>query len=299
MTPRATGLAFALTAVTIFSIQDGISKHLGSAYPPVFITMIRYWAFAAFVLLFAMRSRGGLKAAASTKRPLLQIFRGVLLAVQIVVAINAFAIVGLAQSQAIFQSAPLLVALLSMPILGERVGWRRWTAIGIGFLGVMLILKPETDGLDTSILLPVAGAVIYSLYALTTRLASRDDGAMTSFFYTGVAGAIAISLVGPFYWSSFTPQDALWMLALCATGISGHYLLIRAFDLADAVVVQSTSYLQLVLVSFIGVLVYGETLGLNMVVGSIIVVSAGIFTIYREAVVGRTRPVPIDPPGEI
>lgn len=299
MTPRATGLVFALTAVTIFSVQDGISKHLGTHYPPVFITMMRYWAFAAFAILLAMRSAGGLRAAARTKRPFLQISRGVILAVQIVVAISAFATVGLAQSQAIFQSAPLLVALLSVPILGEQVGWRRWTAITIGFIGVLLILKPETGGFDSMVLLPIAGAVIYSFYAITTRLASRDDPAITSFFYTGVAGAAAITLVGPFYWTTFTPTDTLWMLALCATGMVGHYLLIRAFDLVDAVIVQSMSYIQLVLVTFIGVLIYGEMLGFNMVVGSLIVVGAGLFTIYREARAGRTSQAPIEPPGEI
>ena len=299
MTPRATGLAFALTAVTIFSVQDGISKHLATHYPPIFITMMRYWAFAAFAILLAMRSPGGLRAAAKTKRPWLQISRGVILAVQIVIAITSFATVGLSQSQAIFQSAPLVVALLSVPILGEQVGWRRWTAIAIGFVGVMLILKPDTGGLNATVLLPIVAAVIYSLYAITTRLASRDDPALTSFFYTGVAGCAAITLVGPFFWTSLTPIDALLMLALCATGTIGHYLLIRAFDLVDAVIVQSMSYVQLVLVTFIGVLIYGETLGLNMVAGSLIVVCAGLFTIYREARAGRRKPTPVEPPGEL
>ncbi|CAD7044048.1 EamA/RhaT family transporter [Pseudorhizobium endolithicum] len=298
MTSRATGLAFALLAVTIFSIQDGVSKHLADNYPAVFIAMMRYWAFAAFALLLASRSRGGVIGTATSPRPALQIFRGVLLAVQIVVAITSFAVVGLAQSQAIFQSAPLIVALLSVPLLGERVGWRRWTAIAIGFLGVLLILKPETGGFDISLLLPIAGAVMYSLYSITTRLASRTDTANTSFFYTGVAGAAAISIIGPFYWSSFAGNDGWWMLLLCILGVVGHYLLIRAFDHIDAVIVQSMSYLQLVLVTLIGVFIYGETLGFNMVAGSLIVVCAGLFTIYREARSGRRTPR-IDPPGEI
>ncbi|KEQ04713.1 DMT family transporter [Pseudorhizobium pelagicum] len=298
MTPRATGLAFALLAVTIFSIQDGVSKHLGDNYPAIFIAMMRYWAFAGFAVILASRSRGGLRVAATSPRPWLQIFRGVLLAVQIVVAILSFSMVGLAQSQAIFQSAPLLVALLSMPLLGERVGWRRWTAIAVGFVGVVMILKPDTGGFDLHMLLPMAGAVIYSFYSITTRLASRTDAASTSFFYTGVAGAAAISLVGPFYWTSFSGNDGYWMAALCVFGIAGHYFLIRAFDYIDAVIVQSMSYLQLVLVTIIGVVIYGETLGFNMVVGSIIVVGAGLFTIYREARAGK-RPLKIDPSGEL
>jgi drug/metabolite transporter (DMT)-like permease len=298
MTSRATGLAFALLAVTIFSIQDGVSKHLADNYPAIFIAMMRYWAFAAFAIVFASRSSGGLVATATTSRPVLQILRGVLLAVQIVVAITAFATVGLSQSQAVFQSAPLLVALLSMPLLGERVGWRRWVAIMVGFVGVILILKPDAGGFDSNTLLPIAGAVLYSLYSITTRLASRTDSAATSFFYTGVAGAVAISLVGPFYWSSFSGTDGYWMAALCVLGITGHYFLIRAFDYVDAVIVQSMSYLQLVLVTMIGVFIYGETLGFNMVVGSMIVVGAGLFTIYREARAGK-KPLKMDPSGEL
>src|SRR5690606_30772226 len=113
------------------SLQDAISKHLGSAYPPVFIAMLRFWAFGAFAMMLGARSPGGLRAAAATKRPVLQILRGVLLAFQIVIVITAFSTVGLAHSQAILSSGPIFVALLSMPLLGERVGWRRWTAIGV------------------------------------------------------------------------------------------------------------------------------------------------------------------------
>ena len=145
--PR-TGFLYALVAFTIFAAQDGISKHLGSAYPPVFIAMLRYWAFAVFVLLMAARSAGGIRGAVMANRPWLQIGRGVLLAVQIVISIFSFAVVGLAHSHSILASAPLIVAALSMPLLGEHVGWRRWSAIFVGFIGVLVILKPEGDGFD-------------------------------------------------------------------------------------------------------------------------------------------------------
>ncbi|MEY9199135.1 putative membrane protein [Sinorhizobium fredii] len=198
MGSKANGYVFALLAIVIFSIQDGLSKHLGSNYPPVFVAMIRYWAFAAFAVTLAWRSPAGLRATAVTKRPLLQISRGVLLPAQIVVVITAFTVVGLAHSQAILAATPIFVALLSMPLLGERVGWRRWSAITAGLVGVLLILKPGEGTFDVDFLLPLAGALMFAVYAITTRLVSREDSAMTSFFYTGVVGAAAISLVGPF-----------------------------------------------------------------------------------------------------
>lgn len=281
------GYAFAILAFIIFSVQDAVSKHLGMAYPPVLVAMFRYWAFAAFAILLAMRARGGLKAAAATRRPLLQVARGMLLAIQIPIAISAFALVGLAQSQAIFASGPLIVALLSVPILGEKVGWRRWTAIGVGLCGVLLILSPSGGDFSPLIVLPIATAVIGAIYGLLTRLVSRVDGPMTSFFYIGTVGAVALSIAGPFFWTPLSPSDWKWMILLCCTGIAGHFLLIKAYDNLHAVAVQPITYLQLVLASGIAVIVFGETLKANMVIGAVIVVGAGLFTVWRENVLAR------------
>ncbi|ANH02687.1 MULTISPECIES: DMT family transporter [Shinella] len=289
MDSKRTGYLFTLLAILIFSLQDAISKHLGSLYPPVFIAMLRFWAFGAFAIALGARSPGGLKVAAATKRPALQILRGVLLACQIVVTITAFTTVGLAHSQAILASGPIFVALLSMPLLGERVGWRRWTAIGAGLCGVLIILNPGDGGFDMGVLLPLVSALMFAVYVIATRLVSRDDTASTSFFYIGVVGAAAISLVGPFFWTNLTAGDWLWMGLLCITGMSSHYFLIRAYDLLDAAAVQPLTYLQVVLAAIIGVSVFGETLNLNMVLGSAIVVGAGIFTVWRESVVARRR----------
>ncbi|WP_439614938.1 DMT family transporter [Shinella sp.] len=289
MDSKRLGYVFTLLAILIFSLQDSISKHLGSVYPPVFIAMIRFWAFAAFAIVLGARSPGGLRAAAATKRPVLQIMRGAILAFQIVVTITAFTTVGLARSQAILASGPIFVALLSMPLLGERVGWRRWTAIGVGLCGVLIIVNPGGVAFDLTVLLPLLSALMFAIYVIATRLASRDDSASTSFFYIGVAGAVAISLIGPFYWTNLAPVDWLWMGIVCITGMSSHYFLIRAYDLLDAAAVQPLTYLQVVLAAIVGVTVFGETLNLNMVVGSAIVVGAGIFTIWRESVVARRR----------
>ncbi len=277
-----TGYLFALATYVIFASQDAISKHLGQTYSPVMITMIRYWAFGAFAVALAMRAPGGLKAAVSTTRPFLQVFRGVLLATQIVTAIFCFWLVGLAHSQAIFAATPLLVAALSVPVLGEHVGWRRWLAIGAGFVGVMLILKPDAGLLDPILLLAVLNAFLLAAYALATRLVARTDKPMTSFFYIGVVGALAMTLVGPFAWEPMAPRDWGWMAALCCTGMISHYCLIKALDHLDAVLVQPFSYLHLVMSCFIGVLLFSEDLPANVWGGSLIVVGAGVFTVWRE-----------------
>lgn len=298
MTPRAQGLIFALTAVSIFAVQDGISKHLGQAYPPVFVAMIRYWFFAVFVLALATRNPGGVRETAKSNRLVLQIIRGALLVFQIVVSIYSFANVGLAQTHTIFAAGPLVVACISVPLLGETVGWRRWAAIGIGFLGILMIIDPTHATFNSNIFVPVACTVMFALYSVLTRMVSRTDTSHTSFFYTGIAGAVAITLIGPFYWTTITPDYWFWMLALCITGMSGHYLLIRAFDVLDAVVVQPIFYLQTVLVCIIGTFIFGEVMSWNMIAGGVIVIGAGLFTILREAQLGKRRP-PVQPPGSL
>lgn len=287
MPSQKTGYLYALVAFSIFAVQDGISKHLGSAYPPVFVAMLRYWAFAVFVLLMAARSSGGIRGAIMANRPWLQIGRGVLLAVQIVFSIFSFAMIGLAHTHAIVASAPLIVAALSVPLLGEQVGWPRWCAIFVGFIGVLVILKPDDGGFDSTLLITFMAAFMLALYGVVTRLGSKSDSSMTSFFYTGVAGAAALTLIGPFYWVELAPYDWGWMLALCITGMSGHYCLIKAFELADAASIQPFSYYQLVLVSILGVTMFGEIVSANMVIGAAIVIAAGLFTFWREHVAAR------------
>ncbi|MFC0201008.1 DMT family transporter [Paracoccus rhizosphaerae] len=291
MTPNApvplrdrTGLAILMMCVVsfIFALQDVFSRMLGEAYPPVLIVMIRYWVFALFVIALVSRQQGGLRRAIRTKRPLTQIARGAILALEVLLMVEAFIRLGLIETHAVFAVYPLLVAALSGPILGEKVGWRRWTAIGIGFLGILVILNPGGGVVTTAALLPFGAALMFALYGLLTRHVSRDDPAMVSFFWTGISGAMAITLVGIWDWQLLAPVDWIWMACLCVCGMSSHYLMIRAYELAEASALQPFAYTQLVWVSILGVWLFSETLRPNVVVGGAIVVGAGIFTLWRQ-----------------
>ncbi|MEL7414652.1 MAG: DMT family transporter, partial [Pseudomonadota bacterium] len=132
------GIALMLATTLVFAAQDGISRHLAAEYNVIVVVMLRYWFFAAFVLAVSSRRPGGIGAVARTEQPALQIFRGVLLVAEICVMVLAFTLLGLVESHAIFAAYPLLIAALSGPILGERVGWRRWAAVIVGFAGVLL-----------------------------------------------------------------------------------------------------------------------------------------------------------------
>ncbi|WP_077964889.1 DMT family transporter [Ensifer adhaerens] len=289
MSPKTRGYMFAFLAICIFAGQDAITKYLGDRYPALFITMIRFWAFALFVLVFAASSSGGLRNTVRTRRPWLQILRGLLLVAEIVVIVISYVHAGLAMSQSIFQATPLIITILSIPLLGETVGWRRGAAILIGLIGVLVIINPVNVHFDMSLLLPLAASVLFALYSIATRAVSREDSAVTSLFYAGVVGAVAISMIGPFYWTEVEPTDWFALAALCICGTLSHYFLIRAYGLLPAAEVQPITYFQLVLNVMFAVLLFGETITHNMIVGALIVVGAGLFTIWREHQLARRR----------
>ena len=271
-------------AAFVFAVQDGISRHLAGEYNTIMIVMIRYWFFAAFVMTIAARTAGGIRAVAATTQPVLQIGRGLLLATEICVMVTAFTILGLVESLSIFMVYPLLVAALSGPILGEAVGWRRWAAIAVGFIGILIILQPGYAVFAPAAVIPLCSAFMFALYGLLTRYAARRDSTATSFFWTGVAGSVAMTAVGVWFWEPMIRHDWLWMGTLCMTGAFGHWLLIKCYEMAEASSVQPFAYLQLVFGAMIGVGVFSEVITWNIAVGAAIVVAAGLFTLWRARI---------------
>ena len=284
MTEQNTRLGIMLMIATtfVFAMQDGISRHLAGEYNVFMVIMIRYWFFAAFVMSIAARKAGGLRAAAKTSQPLLQAFRAVLLVTEICVMVLAFTILGLIESHAVFTCYPLLVAALSGPVLGEKVGWRRWAAIGVGFVGVIIILEPGFGVFRIEAIVPLIAALMFALYGLLTRYAARKDSTATSFFWTGTVGSLAMTSVGIWFWEPMTFADWGWMGLLCITGALGHWLLIKCYEVAEASAVQPFAYLQLVFVSVLGIVVFAETIRTNVAIGAALIVAAGLFTLWRE-----------------
>jgi drug/metabolite transporter (DMT)-like permease len=276
------GIAFMILATFIFAVQDGVSRHLAGTYNVWMIVMIRYWFGAALVLSLAYRSQGGFRARAKTKALGLQIFRGLLLAAEILIAVTAFVHLGLINTSAIFSSYPLMATLLSIPILAEVVGWRRMLATVIGFVGVMIIIKPGFGVFSVYALLPLVSAAAFALYGLMTRLVSRKDSSATSFFWTAVVGAAAMTPIGLWNWEPMATQDMGWMALLSLTAAAGHFSLIKSFELSEVNVVQPFAYLHMVFVAVIGVGIFGEELATNVIIGSGVVVAAGLFTLHRQ-----------------
>lgn len=276
-----TGIWLMIATTFVFAMQDGLSRHLAAEYNTLMIVMVRYWFFAAFVIAIARRQAGSVRAAAATRQPVLQAFRGVLLAAEICVTVVAFVALGLVETHAVFASYPLIVSALAGPVLGERMGWRRWVAVGVGFVGVLVILQPGRAVFSPAAAIPLLAAFMFALYALLTRHVARQDRAATSFFWTGTSGAVAMTLVGVWFWEPMTGPDWAIMGVLCLTGAGGHFLLIKVYEVAEAGAVQPFAYLQLVFASILGIAVFDETLEPHVALGVGIVVAAGLFTLWR------------------
>jgi drug/metabolite transporter (DMT)-like permease len=276
------GILLMIVTTFIFAVQDGISRHLATEYNVFMVVMIRYWFFGAFVIALSQVQFGGLRQVARTTQPLLQAFRGLLLITEVCVMVAAFVFLGLVESHAIFASYPLIIAALSGPVLGERVGWRRWSAIGLGFVGILIILQPGFHVFSPYALIALTSAILFALYGLLTRYAARKDTAATSFFWTGAVGSVGMTAVGIWFWEPMILTDWYWMAVLCVTGAAGHYTLIRCYAVAEAGIVQPFAYLQLVFASTIGLTVFDESLRWATVVGGGLIILAGLFTILRE-----------------
>ena len=276
------GILLMIVTTFIFAVQDGISRHLATEYNVFMVVMIRYWFFGAFVIALSQVQFGGLRQVARTTQPLLQAFRGLLLITEVCVMVAAFVFLGLVESHAIFASYPLIIAALSGPVLGERVGWRRWSAIGLGFVGILIILQPGFHVFSPHALIALTSAILFALYGLLTRYAARKDTAATSFFWTGAVGSVGMTAVGIWFWEPMILTDWYWMAVLCVTGAAGHYTLIRCYAVAEAGIVQPFAYLQLVFASTIGLTVFDESLRWATVVGGGLIILAGLFTILRE-----------------
>jgi len=276
------GIWLMIAAVFVLAVQDGFSRQLAAGYSVFMIVMLRYWFFAGFVLLQALTRREGFRAAVRTRHPWLHVARAGLLIGDICLMVLGFSRIGLINAHAVFAICPLLIAALAVPILGEKVGWRRWLAIFTGLVGVVITLQPDHGVFSPDSLLPLAAAVLFALYSLLTRLATRDEPAFVSLFWSGVIGAALISALGipQLVWMPW--QDWAVTLVYASLSLLGHFLLIRCYAMAEASAVQPFAYLQIVFVSIIGVLVFDEAIRPNVLIGVTIVIAAGLFTLWRQ-----------------
>ena len=281
------GIALMTLSTAVFAAQDAVTKTLTATLPVGQIVCVRFAFFLAFACLLASR-QGGVRRAFRSAVPGRQLLRCLLMCSEIALFAYALRFLGLAEIHALFACFPLVVAALSVPVLGERVGPRRWFAVLAGLAGTLIILRPGSAVFDAHALLPLVCAVIYALYNLLTRQVSRHDPFATSLVYFGLVGTCASLPFALAAWQGVTPREAALLLALCGLSVLGHAMLIKALQLTEAVVLQPFHYLVLPWAMILGTTLFGETLDAATIAGSLIVVGSGIYVAWREFVLSRT-----------
>ena len=223
-----------VVAMVCFAVQDGLSRHLAENYNVITTVAIRYAFFIVFVLFYGHFIIGSLKRMASTKNAPLQIIRGLILALMSSLAIMSTVRNGLVNFHSIFASYPLIILALSAPLLSEHVSWRQWIAVIVGFIGVILILRPDTNLVNSGSILAISAAVLMAIYGILTRFASKTDDAYTSLFWAATVGGSAMLFLLVFHLDPPKGSDWFWMGALCVVGAFGHFLLIKALSTVEA-----------------------------------------------------------------
>lgn len=281
------GIWLMIATVFAFACQDGFSRHLAETYNTPMIVMLRYWVFAAFVVALALRRPEGLRVAVATRRLPLHALRAVLLVGEIAIIVWGYTLIGLIESHAVFAVCPLLVVALSGPMLGEQISLGRLVAVGAGMLGVLIILRPGAGVFSWPALLPLASALLFAIYTVLTRLTARDEPNFPVFFWPAVLGAVLITAIGLPNWEPVQPLDWVFVLLYAAVSVISNWLMLKTYQAAEASAVQPFAYLQIVFVSVIGIVIYGERLAPEVALGTAVVVGAGLFALMRERKLAR------------
>jgi len=286
---RLRAIALLILAVSLFSGLDTVAKVLVTRIhiPLVQVVWLRFLGQTLYMA--AIFGLMGLPRLLTTRKLSLQLVRSLLLVSTTACNFYALQTLRLDQTVTITFLAPLVVAALAGPLLGEWIGWRRGVAIAVGFLGVVVALHPGHTPLSLAVVASLGGMLAYALFMLLTRYLSAFDRPEVTLFYSLLLGTIAGAPMALSAW--VPPPDAAtwWMLAaLGALGGMGHWLFILAYRLAPASTVSPFLYLQLITMTLAGYLVFGDSPDAYTLAGAAIIIASGVYLVHRERM---TRPL--------
>ena len=276
------GIALILLSTIFLGTSDATSKYLSATLPSIEIAWIRFLVFAMIMVpamvpgspLYAMR----------TGRLTLQLLRGASLLGSSLFFITGLRYLPIAEASATGFVAPLFVTALSIIFLSEKVGLRRWIATATGLFGVLIIIRPGTSAFHVAAFLPIISALAWASTLIMTRMMSGKEHAITTMTYSSIAGVVILSALVPFVWVAPSWHDVMLGILIGVASTVGQWIVVLAFRYADASVLAPFSYTQLVWVSFLGFLVFGEVPDAWTVVGAVFIVGSGLYTAHRERV---------------
>ena len=279
MSSNLKGICLILVTLALFTSMDSVAKHLVQNYPPIQVIWARYLSqtVVSFILLSPVLYR-----ILRTKNFKLQSLRSALLFTATVCFFTSLKTLKLADVNAIFQVSPIFVTILSVLVLKETVGHRRWLGVAFGLIGALLIIGPGTGVFSYAVILPIISALSYAAYVISTRYLSQDESPLTSFVYTALLGSIAASVLVVPSWTPIESSDLFVFSVFGLLGATGHFLLIHAYRISEASFLAPFNYIGILYGSLWGFYFFNEVPSLITILGGLIIVSSGIYIWLRE-----------------
>ena len=283
------GILWMLATMFWFVTLDSTAKYLMQTYPVVQVVWARFFFHLIFVLILM-----GPKLTRQIKSQSLanQGLRSIFMFTTTVLFFIGISFLPLTTASTIMFMSPVILTMLSIPLLGEKVGVRRWIGIAFGFAGALVVIRPGSESLQLSMLIVLAAACTNALYQVFTRKLGTRDDPMTSLFYTGILGALVTTLVAPFYWQPVATFDWLLFIFAGLAGSIGHLCLIRAFRSAPASVVAPFSYSSLLWATAFGFVLFGNLPDIWTLSGAALIIGSGLYIFHREQALKRRKNKP-------
>ncbi len=274
------GILLMLGGMFLFSAVDTQAKFLTNTFHPTQVIWFRQLGLLIGVFIL-IRIRG--TSVLSTRQPMLQLTRGGLAICSALLFVFAIRHAELADAVAVSFVAPFFLTILGALLLGEKVGIRRWSAVVIGFIGAMIIIRPGTDAVHPAVFLVLLAAALYALRQVIGRILADTDKTQTTVAYTAIIGSLLITLPMPFVWK--TPDNSTQLLIIITMSLMAavaEVLVIRALEVAEAVVVAPIHYTLIIWGTIYGYLVFGHFPDAWTWIGTAVIISAGVFTLLRS-----------------
>ena len=276
------GIFLFITAIFLISIVDTICKFFTKDLHAIQIVWGYLIGINVTLWIFFFFKGEKLSKLLLTNKLSLQIIRPAFLICSISSLFLGLTYLPIAEATAIGFVAPLFITALSVPILREKVGIHRWSAVIIGFLGVIIIVRPGTEFWHIASIMPLLGAFFFALFQILTRLLSTTENTYTTLFYTGLGGLGWSSLMVPFVWSPMLKIHFFVFFSIGIMGAIAHLCMISAFDRAEASFLAPYNYTKLLWVAVLGYIIFGDKPSLEMWLGAFVIVSAGFYVFSRE-----------------
>lgn len=276
------GIALILLSTAFLGTSDVTAKYLSSTLPSIEIAWLRFVVFTLIMLpaMLPGSALGGFK----TERVPMQLLRGAALLGASLLFISGLRYLPIAVASATSFVSPLFVTALSIVLLAETVGIRRWLATAVGLIGVLIVLRPGTGAFNAAAFFPIASALSWAFTLIITRMLSGKEPAGVTMTYSAVTGLFILTIMVPFVWVTPTWHDVLFGLLIGLASTAGQWIVVLAYRYADASVLAPFSYTQLVWVTCLGFLIFGEVPDSWTVIGAAFIVLSGFYIAHRERV---------------